>query len=187
MNRKLYEHIIADEDVQELCELNWKGALATAGLAATMAMGSPTTPGINPAQAATTQTTNIQQQQTIGQKNNNPLNLKAFQNWDGMTGKDKYGHAIFSDLEHGIRACLKNLINHFRNNPEETLDHYMNSFAEKNGSAEATFVAKELGISSNNKLKTINPVDMLVSLAKIESKTNLDKNQVVQVKTKYGL
>jgi hypothetical protein len=175
-----YNAVRSDEQVQLLLELNWKNAAAGALIGAA-ALTSPLAVGTADAGPA------VHHQATVGQKNNNPINLKAFQQWDGMTGKDSQGHAIFQDLEHGIRAGLKNLKNHFRKNPDETLVHYMNTFAEKNGTNEAEFIAKELGISKEAQLKTLNPVDVLVSLSKIESRTHLDKSEVERVRSKYGL
>ena len=124
---------------------------------------------------------------TIGKKNNNPLNLKAFDNWQGMTGQDKFGHCIFESLEMGIRAGLINLKTHTKKHPDETLVHYLMTFAEQNGAFEAAFVADRLGISIETKLKDINLVDFFIALARFESKMDLDKQEVIRIKERWGI
>jgi len=123
----------------------------------------------------------------LGQRNNNPINLKAFDNWAGMIGKDKYGHAVFKDLEYGVRAGYKNLYNHAKKHPDQTLLEYMKTFAEENQKQEADFIAKALGISVNTKLKDIDIADMLIAMSKFESKTILQRSNVEDVKRKFGL
>jgi hypothetical protein len=43
-----------------------------------------------------------------GVRNNNPLNIKynAANNWDGQTGQDSAGYAMFSDPSYGLRAGI---------------------------------------------------------------------------------
>ena len=41
MIRELYDHIVADKEVQKLCEFNWQGAVATGVAATALAFGSP--------------------------------------------------------------------------------------------------------------------------------------------------
>ena len=127
------------------------------------------------------------QAETLGQKNNNPINIKAFDKWEGMTGKDKYGHAIFQDQEHGIRAALKNLKNHQKKNPEQTLDQYLNTFAEQNGTKEAEFIAEHNGVTKDIKLKDLNIANILIPMALFESGTKLTLEQVAKVAGKYKL
>lgn len=128
---------------------------------------------------------NESQASTIGQKNNNPINLKGFQSWDGMTGKDQFGHAQFENLDMGIRAGLKNLENHFNANPDQTLNDYLNTFAQKNGDKEAEFIASKLGITTDTPLSKIDPDKMIIPLAQFESKINLTPKQVKAVRNKY--
>jgi hypothetical protein len=173
MDKLLYTHL------KNLDELNWKQAVGTGLVAASLLTGGPNASGEPKTKSSTVQ--------TLGQRNNNPINLKAFSNWEGMTGKDKYGHAIFSSLEYGIRAGLKNLKNAFNRRPEQTLVDYMNRFAEENGTSQAKFIAKELGVSIDTKLKDLDFVDVFISLSKTESRTHLDKQEVLRVKEKYNL
>ena len=104
-----------------------------------------------------------------------------------MSGKDKFGHAQFPDLDHGIRAGLKDLKNHQKIHPEQTLDQFLNTFAEKNGSSEAKYVANKIGVSPNTQLKHLNMDQVLVHLAKIESKTNLSLQDIIRVRNKFDL
>jgi hypothetical protein len=150
-------------------------SVAPLTLASSLAISSPA------------QATGAIPQETLGKRNNNPINLKAFEKWDGMSGKDKQGHAIFKDLDHGIRAGLKNLKNHQRKNQEQTLVQYLNSFAEANGTAEAKFIANELGITTNSKLKDINMDSLIIPMAKFESKISLTAKDIARVKEKFGL
>lgn len=124
---------------------------------------------------------------TIGQKNNNPINLKAFEKWDGMTGKDSFGHAQFKDLDHGIRAAIKNLNNHKAKNPTQSLDAYLNKFAEKNGSKEAQYIANQLGISPKTSLAKIDMTKVIPHLAKFESKMDITDQDIQRVIKKFNL
>lgn len=42
---------------------------------------------------------------SVGLKNNNPLNVKG-KGWQGQTGTDSRGHAIFKAPEWGVRAAI---------------------------------------------------------------------------------
>lgn len=106
-------------------------------------------------------------------KNNNPGNLKGNDKWLGMTGKDKYGHIIFDTLEHGIRALKRNLQNHAKNNPNQTLINYMNSYAEENGTNEAKFIADKMKIKADAPLKDIDINEMSKYVAQFESKMDI--------------
>lgn len=110
---------------------------------------------------------------TLGVRNNNPFNVKGADKWLGSTGKDKQGHRQFESIDHGIRAGVKNLEKHKAKNPEQTLAEYMNNYAEENGTNEAKFIAKKLGISPNEKLKNIDMRQAAIAVAKFESKYDL--------------
>lgn len=127
------------------------------------------------------------EQKTIGMKNNNPINLKAFDKWDGMTGKDKQGHAQFKDLDSGIRAAIKNLQNHKTKNPSQSLEKYLNSFAEKNGKQEAEHIAKALGVTTKTSLAVIDMEKLIIPMAEFESKIKLTPADIARVKKKYNL
>ena len=120
--------------------------------------------------------------QTIGMKNNNPGNLKGFKmGWQGSSGQDKFGHVQFNTLEDGIRANMKNLQNHQKKNPDETLIHYLHTaYAQKNGANEARFIAKKLGIPATTKLKDLGWNKAAPHLWKIESKMDITEQQIKQ-------
>lgn len=149
-------------------------------LGASLALGATAALGTKKADAA-------QEFKTIGQKNNNPINLKAFQKWDGMTGKDSFQHAQFKTLDHGIRAGLKNLKNHQAKNPAQSLTQYLKTFAQKNGDKEAAFIAKQLGVSPNASLHSISMEKMIIPLANFESKMRLTDKDILRVKQKFNM
>ena len=125
--------------------------------------------------------------ETLGQVNNNPLNLKCYDNWLGSIGKDKYNHCIFENIEYGIRAGLKNLAYHIKKNPEETLLRYLSTFAKANSQQEAEYVAKKLNISIYTKLKNIDIVNFFIALSRFESKIFFTKSEVLTIKEKFNL
>lgn len=125
--------------------------------------------------------------QTLGEKNNNPINIKAFDKWDGMIGKDKQGHAQFKSLEYGIRASIKNLKNHQRKHPTQSIKAYLKTFAEANSEEEANYISENMGISPNTSLARVDMDEFLIHLAKFESKMDLTKDQIVKIKNKFKL
>lgn len=124
---------------------------------------------------------------TLAERNNNPVNLKAFVQWDGMTGRDKHGHAIFASLDYGIRAALKNAQTRQRRAPNQTLREWMNEFAEENGDQEAEYIARKMGISSTTALRDIDMTALVVHQAMFEGRISLTVNQVLSVKQKFGI
>jgi len=146
--------------------------------------------GIAGTAAATTGVASSTEASTLGQKNNNPINLKVRDKkkpWDGTTGYDKQGHAQFENIDMGIRAALKNLKNHKKAHPNQTLIQYLRTFAQANSKAEAKFIAKALNITINTQLKKIDMEKLLIPMAQFESKTKLTPAQVKAVKEKFNL
>ena len=122
---------------------------------------------------------------TLGQRNNNPINLKALEKWEGQVGKDEQGHVIFKDLDYGIRGSLKNLKTHQRKNPNESIAEYMNKFAEGNQKEEAEYIAKNLHVGTDTKLKDIEMERLLIYLAWFESNTKIKFEDIYRVKKKF--
>ena len=122
---------------------------------------------------------------TLGQKNNNPINLKAFEKWEGQTGTDKQGHIIFKDLDYGIRGNLKNLKTHQRENPNETIADYMQSFAEENQEQEAKYIADNLHVSVDTKLKDIEMERLFIYLSWFETNTKINFEDIYRVKKRF--
>lgn len=166
-------------DTERLDEFNWRTAATGAAIAGSLLTGSPQ-PALAaaPTEIGSTRRQPGTSHQTIGQKNNNPINLKGTYDWKGMVGKDKYGHAIFKTLDDGIRASLKNLVVHQRRNPNQTLRQYMRVFKTKPGDYQANYIAKYLGVSPDSKLKDLNMAEVLIPLARIETTLTLSPNQI---------
>lgn len=129
----------------------------------------------------------LAQASTLGQKNNNPINLKAFDKWDGMTGKDSFGHAQFKDLDHGIRASLRNLENHKAKHPTQSIESYMKTFAETNGDKEAKYISEKLGVTSKTSLSNVDMKQFLIHLSKFESKMDITAQDLERVSKKFNL
>lgn len=127
---------------------------------------------------------------TIGVVNNNPGNVKkpGADTWLGSVGYDRYGHVIFVDRQHGVRALYKNFLNRARRCPDMTLYTYFSYvYAEENGAEEARFVAAELGVSVNTKLRSVNLVRMVVACAWFESNMVLSEEEVREVIRTFNL
>lgn len=125
--------------------------------------------------------------ETLSQRHNNPVNLKAFFKWDGMIGKDDQGHAIFNDMDHGTRAALKNALNAQRSRPHQTLLDWMETFAEKNGEHEAQYIAQKMGISIYTQLALIDMTELIRHQAWFEGRIVLSKNYIQKIKTRFSL
>ena len=104
-----------------------------------------------------------------------------------MIGKDKQGHAQFKSLEYGIRASIKNLKNHQRKHPTQSIKAYLKTFAEANSEEEANYISENMGISPNTSLARVDMDEFLIHLAKFESKMDLTKDQIVKIKNKFKL
>lgn len=114
---------------------------------------------------------NAQASQTIGQKNNNPGNLKGNDKWIGATGHDKFGHVTFDTPEHGARALQRDVQTHQARHPEHTLTDFMNSYAAENGDSEARFIAGKLGVKPNSKISSLDSGKVAKAIAQFESKS----------------
>lgn len=115
--------------------------------------------------------------QTLAQKNNNPLNIKALGGdnmWQGQIGKDKFGHAIFSSLEYGVRAASFVLRSYARTHKIDTIRGVVRRFAEGNQAAYMSFLSKRLGVGVDEKIDLIQRMpELLKGMARFESGTNL--------------
>lgn len=89
-----------------------------------------------------------------GIRNNNPGNIRASSpnTWDGQTGIDDAGFAIFKSSEWGIRAIGKLLLNYERLHELNTVAGIIGRYAptnENNTSAYIESVAQKLGLDSH--------------------------------------
>lgn len=90
-----------------------------------------------------------------GYRNNNPLNLRPGQPWEGVTGVDTKdgapGYLVFGDAEHGIRAGVRILLHYEEEDGLRTIRKIMNRWAPPSDSNPTdqyiTFVAVNLGVS----------------------------------------
>lgn len=87
---------------------------------------------------------------TRGLRNRNPGNLRDTGiKWDGMTGADPAGFAVFCDDEHGIRALVKDLRKDYHLDRQRTVAALISEFApanENHTKGYVSFVARYLGV-----------------------------------------
>lgn len=81
----------------------------------------------------------------IGLANNNPGNVKN-KGWQGQTGSDEFGHAIFSHYEYGLRAIAVTLKNYQKKHGLKTLRSMMKRYCESNQLEYAKFISKNIGV-----------------------------------------
>lgn len=87
---------------------------------------------------------------TRGLRNRNPGNLRdAGIKWDGLTGADPQGFAIFRTDQHGIRALVKDLRKDYWMDKQRTVTALISEFApatENHTNSYIRFVARALGV-----------------------------------------
>lgn len=103
---------------------------------------------------------------TTGEKNN-PLNVKQGQSaWNGSTGKDARGHAIFASVPWGVRAAIRTLAQYQLVHKRWSLDTIMARWAPSSDTigsiagnkpnqpkTYAGFVADRIGIDKNSSIR----------------------------------
>lgn len=140
---------------------------------------------------------------TLGQKLLNPLAVKTPSSgpWDGQTGKDNRGHAIFDDARWGIRAGCKILSRYYRERGARTLNDIFRIYAPASDTVGsipgnpgnqpnkyAAYVAGRIGIGPDTPcgaMKADGTVgsramleDMLIAMAYFESLWKIDRDIV---------
>ena len=85
---------------------------------------------------------------TLGQKNNNPLNIRfnTANNWNGQIGQNK-GFCVFSEKKFGIRTGFK-LLKNYNANGYNTIEKILHRFApttENNTESYINYVCKQTG------------------------------------------
>lgn len=90
---------------------------------------------------------------TRGSKNKNPLNIKKGGNsdWQGTVGYDSYGHAVFSKVEYGVRAALKDIQGKIGRGIN-TIPVLLGKWAEANVGNYTAFVTSKSGLTKTEKL-----------------------------------
>lgn len=105
---------------------------------------------------------------STGQRNNNPLNVKAILSgtkWKGQVDKDSRGHAIFQGVEYGWRAAVSLLRTYHKKYGLTTIRGIISRWApatdtigsipgapQNSPSAYAKFVARHMGIQADDDL-----------------------------------
>ena len=121
---------------------------------------------------------------TLGQRNNNPVNIKQFSNsdpWQGSSGYYGDKFVRFQTPELGWRAAYLNGINHISSNPNQSINEYIRSFSntsnEKELAAYVKFVSQRLGVSPKTKLRNINdPYAFVDAQAELETRMTIEPN-----------
>ena len=109
---------------------------------------------------------------TLARKNLNFLNVKGT-GWVGQIGNDKFGHAIFSSLEYGIRAGSFVLKNYAKRHKISTVEGIVDRFCEAKGKTRAAYIrhiCKALGVKADEKFDLIKSMPILLrAMVRFES------------------
>lgn len=108
---------------------------------------------------------------TLAAANKNPLNVKTAKNnpWVGEIGVDEFGHAKFSSWEYGMRAAVLTLRSYALRHDINTIDGIVNRFAEGNRDEYKAFIAKRLGIGTDEAFDIIRRMpDLIRAMARFE-------------------
>lgn len=91
---------------------------------------------------------------TRGSKNKNPLNIKkgGTQDWQGTLSYDSYGHAVFTSVEYGVRAALKDIQGKIQRGIN-TIPKLLSKWAEANVSNYVNFVTSKSGLTQTEILR----------------------------------
>lgn len=116
-------------------------------------------------------------EQTLAQKNNNPLNVKVWVKgkpyWQGQIGTDEFNHAIFADKAYGFRAAALTLRSYAMDHKINTLEQIVDRFSEAKGKHRANYIAhlsKELKLGAKQEFDIIPRIpDLLKAMSKFES------------------
>lgn len=92
-----------------------------------------------------------------GIRNHNPMNLRYYEsiNWQGQIGPDDAGYARFENVEKGIRAGVKNLVNGYFNRGLDSPYNIITKYAphvENPTDNYIRFVAEKLGIDKTTSI-----------------------------------
>src|SRR6185312_4328480 len=92
--------------------------------------------------------------------NNNPGNLRPGAGrllWDGQTGTDPDGFAIFSDKQHGLAAARKQVLLDYNEHGLKTPSQLASKYTKTDQAAYAQHLADALGIKVNEDAKLNDP------------------------------
>lgn len=130
----------------------------------------------------------------LGLRNNNPLNIRASSNaWQGKVGSNK-GFEVFSTIEYGIRAGVKNLLTYYDKYHLTDIKSIISRWApasENNTASYISTVSKLTGISSNAKLPRSKEVlaSLFSAMSSVElgSSYKIPSSKVLSVIALYNL
>lgn len=115
-----------------------------------------------------------EQQKTLAEKNNNPLNVKA-NDWLGQVGIDEFGHAIFTSNEYGIRAGASVLMNYYHKHKIDTITGIVNRFCTGNRKQYIKFLCQRLNLTPIQKFDVLKRLpELLQAMARFESAKDWD-------------
>lgn len=121
--------------------------------------GAASTPGAPSAAAAPTQGA-----MPRGLRNNNPGNIMALPSghmWDGQTGIDPAGYAVFATPEAGMKAAATNLQSYSKLHGINTVSGVVSRWAPQaagnNTGNYAAYIAQQMGVDPNQKLNMSDP------------------------------
>lgn len=108
-----------------------------------------------------------------GVRNNNPLNIRVGNNWQGETAVNTDGDfEQFESVEMGIRAAAKLLKNYRTLYGADTISAIITRWAPSNENNTAAYIAsveKQTGINREQKLSDADYVPLIVAMIKHEN------------------
>lgn len=140
-------------------------------LHAEMANSEPSQP--MPAQVTVPKLTEELIGESLAFKNKNLLNIKSPKSggrWKGQIGEDKFGHAVFSDWEYGIRAACFVLKNYAKRHKIATIEALVYRFCTGNREAYIAYICTNLKVTPEQKIDLISYIpELLRHMAVFES------------------
>lgn len=121
-------------------------------------------------------------------ENNNPLNIKG-SGWNGQIGSDSQGHAIFDNVNNGVRAAIKNLHTYYYAHNLKTILRICQRWAVANQKVYANFVASgsQLGSTQIFDFNLKNISNIVFNMANFETKKQyLPANLMEIIKTEFN-
>ncbi len=95
----------------------------------------------------------------VGQTNNNYGNIKSGGSdlWQGSTGYDSQGHAIFENAEYGTRAYMLNLANQYESDKFNSVSDLISYYTATTGDQAEyiSYIEKETGFNPNADLNLV--------------------------------
>lgn len=126
------------------------------------AQAAAATPGGAPASSPLSLTSLLTGTAPLGVRNNNPGNIKynPANNWDGQTGQDANGFAVFSDPTYGLRAMFLTLQSYAGEISPYTIQQIGARWTSGDPStSQASWVATVSSVSGLSQTQVLDPTD----------------------------